>query len=107
MTTTDYLAIGATIAGLIMAVSPALQVRRMLQTRSSRDVSIGYLTMLCVGFVLWISYGVSLGNLPMMLTNSASLTFMTVTIGVALHLRRREAAEPATDGGNRHVAPPR
>jgi MtN3 and saliva related transmembrane protein len=92
MILSDYLAIGATIAGLLMAVSPALQVRRMTQTRSSRDVSIGYLSMLCVGFVLWIAYGISIGNLPMMLTNSASLTFMVATIGVALYLRRGGAA---------------
>jgi MtN3 and saliva related transmembrane protein len=100
MTTTDVLAVGATVAGLVMAVSPSLQVRRMLQTRSSRDVSIGYLSMLCVGFVLWISYGVALGNAPMMLTNSASFTFMVATIGVALYFRRSGAApEPVAGGG--------
>jgi len=92
MTTTDILAVGATIAGLLMAISPSLQVRRMFQTGSSRDVSIGYLSMLCVGFILWVSYGTALGNLPMMVTNTASLTFMLVTIGVALYFRRREAA---------------
>jgi MtN3 and saliva related transmembrane protein len=95
VTTTDVLAVGATIAGLLMAISPSLQVRRMFQTRSSRDVSIGYLSMLCVGFVIWVSYGTALGNLPMMLTNTASLTFMLVTIGVAAYFRRRGAGDPA------------
>ncbi len=99
MTTTDYLAVAATIAGLLMGISPTLQVRRMFQTRSSRDVSIGYLSMLCVGFVAWISYGTALGNLPMMLTNSVSLTIMVVTISVALHFRRRGADRPLSDGG--------
>ena len=100
MTTTDYLAIAATIAGLLMAISPSLQIRRMFQTRSSRDVSIGYLSMLCVGFVAWISYGTALGNLPMMLTNSVSLTIMVVTITVALSFRRRGGdRRPLSDGG--------
>jgi MtN3 and saliva related transmembrane protein len=94
MTTTDYLAVAATIAGLLMAISPTLQVRRMFQTRSSRDVSIGYLSMLCVGFVAWISYGTALGNLPMMLTNSVSLTIMLLTITVALSFRRRGGGHP-------------
>lgn len=99
MTVTDALAIAATAAGLIMAVAPALQVRRMLQTRSSRDVSVGYLGMLCVGFVIWVSYGVSLGNLPMMITNTASLTLMVATIAVALHFKRVDTAtEPAREG---------
>ena len=95
MTTTDVLAVGATIAGLLMAISPSLQIRRMFQTRSSRDVSIGYLSMLCVGFILWVSYGTALGNLPMMLTNTASLTFMLVTISVAVYFRRRGATDRA------------
>lgn len=97
MTATDVLAVGATLAGLVMAVAPSLQIRRMLQTRSSRDVSLTYLGMLCVGFVLWLSYGVALGNLPMTLSNTASLSFMLLTIGIALRFRRgeREAAEAA------------
>jgi MtN3 and saliva related transmembrane protein len=99
MTTTDYLAVAATIAGLLMGISPTLQIRRMFQTRSSRDVSIGYLSMLCVGFVAWISYGTALGNPPMMLTNSVSLTIMLVTITVALYLRRQDDRRPLSDGG--------
>ena len=71
----------------------------MLNTRSSRDFSIGYPTLLSVGFVLWMAYGVALGNLPMMLSNTASLTFMLVTIGVALYFRRIGAEdEPRPDG---------
>jgi hypothetical protein len=34
---TDVLGTAALMAGLVMAVAPALQVCRMLQTRSSRD----------------------------------------------------------------------
>jgi hypothetical protein len=46
-----------------------------------------------VGFVLWLAYGVALWNLPMMISNTASLTFMLITIGVALYFRRLAAAE--------------
>jgi MtN3 and saliva related transmembrane protein len=93
----EVLAVAATAAGLVMAVSPALQVRRMFRTRSSRDVSLGYLALLCVGFVLWMAYGVSIGNAPMMITNTASLTFMVVTIGTALLFRRGDGGR-AADG---------
>jgi MtN3 and saliva related transmembrane protein len=92
VSTTDVLGTAALIAGLLMAVSPALQVRRMMQTRSSRDFSIGYPTLLSIGFVLWLAYGIALWNLPMMISNSASLTFMLITIGVALYFRRLAAA---------------
>ena len=101
MNTTDTLGVAALIAGLLMAVSPVLQVRRMLQTRSSRNFSIGYPTLLSVGFILWMAYGVALGNLPMMLSNTASLTFMLVTIGVALGLRRDASGDPAAGAASR------
>ncbi len=82
------LAVVASAWGILMAVSPVLQVRRMLQTGSSADVSIGWLGLLVPGFALWALYGASIGNLPVMLTNSVSLAFGLLTIGVALHFRR-------------------
>jgi MtN3 and saliva related transmembrane protein len=51
------LAITAAVWGVLMGVSPVLQIRRMLRQRSSRDVSISYFAVLLVGFVLWLSYG--------------------------------------------------
>ena len=92
MTTTDILGTLALIAGVLMAMSPALQVRRMLQTRSSRDYSLGYPTLLCVGFVFWLAYGLALPNWSIILSNMASLAFMLSTIGVALYFRRGAAA---------------
>jgi MtN3 and saliva related transmembrane protein len=85
----DTLALAATFWGIVMALSPTLQIRRMRQTQSSRDVSIPYLSVLCIGFVLWISYGLSIGNPALLIANSASLVVMIVTIAYALRLRRK------------------
>ena len=92
MVLSEYLAIAATLTGILMALAPSLQIRRMLSTHSSRDVSIGYLTLLDLGFVIWISYGFSIWNLALIISNAASLTFMTITIFVAYSFRRRDAA---------------
>ncbi len=91
--TPETLAVIATLAGFMMALSPTLQIRRIRHTRSSRDVSLLYLSLLDLGFVAWISYGWSIGNWALILSNTASLTFMTVTIMIALWFRRREARE--------------
>ena len=48
------LAVSAAAWGVLMALSPVLQIRRMLRQRSSADVSIGYFAVLLVGFLLWI-----------------------------------------------------
>jgi MtN3 and saliva related transmembrane protein len=54
---TDALGIMAAAWGVLMALSPALQIRRILERRSSRDISISYLAVLQVGFTLWVGYG--------------------------------------------------
>ena len=103
MNTVDVLATCATIAGVLMAMSPFLQIRRMRRTRSSNDVSLLYLSMLAGGFIVWLGYGISLNNWAMMISNTASLVFMLVTIMVALTYRRGGARRAAA--GEAALAP--
>ena len=105
MTTTELLGVMATLAGILMAVSPVLQIRRMRKTGSSRDFSLLYATMLCIGFVLWLAYGWALGNPALLVSNLASLSFMILTIGVALTLRRARRPD-ATETAPIENAPP-
>lgn len=84
----DFLAVAATAAGLLMAASPVLQIRRMLATGSSADFSIGYMLVLVTGFLIWVSYGFAIANPVLILTNSASLTFGLITVFIAARLRR-------------------
>ncbi len=95
MTTVEILAVAAIIAGLAMAASPILQVRRMRRTRSSMDVSLLYLTLLSLGFIVWLAYGLALGNPAMIVSNSASLSVMIVTIATAFRYRREGARRDA------------
>ena len=48
----NALAIATGSWALVMAASPALQIRRIVQRRSSDDVSIPYFLVLLVGFTL-------------------------------------------------------
>jgi uncharacterized protein with PQ loop repeat len=84
------LAVVASSFGVVMGAAPALQIRRMLTERSSRDVSIGYFAIIAFGSVLWASYGVSLGNLAIVIPNVAGFLAAIVTIVVARALRRQE-----------------
>lgn len=85
---TDALAAVAASWGVLMAISPLLQIRRMLERRSSADVSIAYLSVLQIGFTLWIAYGVALGNLALVVPNSVAFLIGAATIGVAVAYRR-------------------
>jgi MtN3 and saliva related transmembrane protein len=85
---TTALAIGAATWGVVMALSPLLQIRRMIERSSSEDVSISYFIVLLVGFGLWIAYGISITNVALVVPNAVALVVGTATIMVAAWYRR-------------------
>jgi MtN3 and saliva related transmembrane protein len=93
--TIDALGAVAATWGVLMAVSPLLQIRRMLDRRSSADVSIAYLSVLQIGFGLWIAYGIALGSVPLIVPNSVALGVGFVTIAIAWAYRN---GRPAVTG---------
>jgi MtN3 and saliva related transmembrane protein len=88
MSVSSVLAVIAGTWGVFMALAPILQMRTMMRSRSSAGVSVAYLSVLMVGFVLWLSYGISLGNPALIITNIVSLTVIVVTIAIAMHYRK-------------------
>jgi MtN3 and saliva related transmembrane protein len=81
------LGISAAAWGVVMALSPILQIREILRRRSSQGISIGYLVVLLVGFVLWVSYGIASDDLPLIVPKCVALLVMSCTIAVVLEQR--------------------
>jgi MtN3 and saliva related transmembrane protein len=97
---TDALAILAAGWGVLMALSPILQMRRILERRSSADVSISYLLVLEVGFLLWLAYGIALGNLAIVTPNAVASLIGLLTVVVTLRFRRQPGTDrPSTSRG--------
>ena len=71
-----------------MAVSPVLQIRKIVQHRSSQGISLGYMTVLFVGFLLWLAYGISLGNWALILPNVVAAVVIAATMVVVIRYRR-------------------
>lgn len=88
----DTLAPLAAGYGVLMAVSPLLQIRRMLQTRSSDDVSVAYLLVIQLGFGLWVVYGAAIPNWALVVPNTVAFGVGLATILIALRLRHRSVA---------------
>jgi MtN3 and saliva related transmembrane protein len=86
---TTALAILASGWGVVMGIAPVLQIRRILASRSSRDVSRGFLAVYVLGFLLWLAYGVALGNAALVVANAVSLLVGGATLAVAFRLRPR------------------
>lgn len=81
------LEVAVSIWGVAMAVSPGLQIRQMLRTGESDDVSIPYFAVLSVGFLLWALYGLSIDSRILTTCNVIALIFGLATIVVANRLR--------------------
>lgn len=93
---TDALGVLAASWGVLMATSPLLQIRRILERQSSADVSIAYLAVLQIGFTLWVAYGWALENAAIIVPNSVAFGIGALTIGIAIRYRdpgMRRAAE--------------
>jgi uncharacterized protein with PQ loop repeat len=95
-----------------MAVAPLLQLRAIVRARSSAGLSLGYLSVLLVGFVLWLCYGLSIGNAPVIVANATALVVSGITLLVALRFRPATTvtavdapAEPAIDAAAGLLAP--
>ena len=85
---TAVLAVLASSWGVLMGISPVLQIRQMLRERSSREVSLGYYVILLAGFLIWISYGIAARNLVLVIPNTIALLVGLTLVAVALRLRR-------------------
>ena len=86
------LAAAASSWAVLMGLAPLLQIRRMLRERSSRELSVGYFTILLIGFLLWISYGAVAGILALVIPNTVALIAGAAVIAVAFRLRRETPA---------------
>lgn len=86
------LGVAAAFWGIVMAISPGLQIRKMIHHRSSREVSVAYFLVLLVGFAIWVAYGISIENWFLIVPNAVAFTVCVTTIAVALRYRSRPQA---------------
>ena len=94
---TQLLATIATVYGFGGALAVLLQAHHMRELGSSRDVSVRFLAVYVGGYAVWLLYGVSIGSVPIIVADGAGLCCGTVTLAIAVALRR--ARGPATAGG--------
>lgn len=91
----SILGIAAGAWGVVMALAPVLQIRRMIIRRSAADLSLGYFAVLLPGFALWIGYGLSGRDWPLVIPNAIALTVGTLTLLTGVVIRRRQRDETA------------
>lgn len=76
--------------GVVMALAPILQIRRIIVRRSAADLSLGYFGVLLPGFALWVFYGLARGDWPLVVPNAIAFTVGLTTVIVGIVVRRRQ-----------------
>lgn len=61
------------MAGLLTSGAAIPQVVQTYRTKQARDLSLWQLILLLLGMLLWLIYGLALGDLPLILANSFSI----------------------------------
>ncbi|GAA4118084.1 SemiSWEET family sugar transporter [Aminobacter aganoensis] len=75
--------VGAT-AAILTTLAWLPQIMKILRERKTSDISLGTNAALATGISLWIVYGVALGSLPVILSNSITLVFILAIVGLKL-----------------------
>jgi MtN3 and saliva related transmembrane protein len=81
---TDALGALAATAGIMMGLAPLMQLRRMMRRRSVADVSVAFFGLMACGNLAWLSYGLALSNVPVVLANSISAVTAGLTVGIGI-----------------------
>ena len=70
----------ATIFGTVSGIANFPQAYKIFKRKSAKDISILTYSILLVGAVIWILYGIEIGNFPIIITN----IFGAVNIGLVV-----------------------
>ncbi len=72
------------LAGVCTTCSFLPQVIKTIRSKRTRDISTGMYATLSLGLFLWLVYGLLLGDMPLILTNSVSLSLALVVLTLKL-----------------------
>lgn len=84
------------VAGTLTTLAFLPQVIKTWRTKSSNDLSIGTLGMICTGVSLWLVYGLLIGDLPIIAANAVTLVLVASVFVLTLVYRKRDVS-PAND----------
>ncbi|AZQ76450.1 hypothetical protein EJ997_02930 [Flaviflexus ciconiae] len=90
-----FLTVATTVWGLVMALAPVLQIRLILQTRDSSQVSLSWMFILLIGYILWFAYGIAFDTTPLIIANSVSAIVGLTLIVLVFKYRTPELAKVA------------
>lgn len=77
------------VAGVITTISFVPQVVRIYRIKSGRDISFWMMLLFALGISLWLTYGLLLRSLPIILANAVTLLLVVAILALKLYYARR------------------
>jgi len=72
------------VAGALVTCSMIPQLIRVYKLRSAREISILFTTLLLIGMICWLTYGVCLELIPVILWNAIGAILVSLLIYLTL-----------------------
>lgn len=77
------------VAGICTTVAVVPQIKKALQTKKVEDISPGMFSILIVGVFLWVVYGITQEDMPIIVTNGVSLALNGMMLFLMLRYREK------------------
>jgi MtN3 and saliva related transmembrane protein len=74
-------------AGCISSITFLPQVIKTWKTRSATDISLLMFTFATISVIMWLVYGIILGNIPIIFTNAMVLLFSLIMLYLKYRFR--------------------
>ena len=76
------------MAGFFITCSFIPQIMRVIRLKSAREISILFTSLTLLGMVLWLTYGIKHGLIPIILWNVIGLVLIIILLGAKMKYGR-------------------
>lgn len=74
------------IAALCTTIAFIPQAVKVFKTKHTKDISLGMFSLLNLGFVLWLIYGIILQSYPIIFANAITMVFAIYILIIKIRL---------------------
>jgi len=74
-------------AAFLTTFSAVPQIVRLIKLKESRDISLVTTTAICLGVLLWLIYGITISDMPVIAANSVSFCLSATTVIMVVRYR--------------------
>ena len=78
------------VAGICTTAAVIPQIKKAWETKKVEDVSPGMFIVLIIGVFLWVMYGITQKDLPIIATNGISLGLNSFMLYLMLRYKKKE-----------------